>query len=124
MLSSTGTPCTGTRPLASLTIRKGNVVSSVVWGRIIVNSRLSGNPDLLLSLSRPELLSNPAFHPCIRHGRWERDHLLSFVPPDGRFRLLDYQASSSKSQLPFHLTPSLTIEESGGEYSCRGAVMH
>ncbi|RXK35486.1 AP-3 complex subunit mu [Tremella mesenterica] len=101
--------------LDAIVDRKGNVLSSSVWGRINANSRLSGTPDLLLTLIKPDQLSNCSFHPCIRYNRWNRDKVLSFIPPDGKFKLLEYQAADlTKGQLPFLLSPSMTLEENGG----------
>ena len=42
------------------------MLSSNVWGRINCNSRLSGNPDLLLTFGDPKVMQNCSFHPCIR----------------------------------------------------------
>ena len=56
--------------------------------------------------------------------RWKRDKALSFVPPDGRFTLMEYRhlppiskslsAPSAKVPVPFTLKPAVTIEENGG----------
>jgi hypothetical protein len=47
-------------------VRRGNVLSSNLYGRIRANSRLSGNPDLLLTFTNSKVMTNCAFHPCIR----------------------------------------------------------
>lgn len=47
--------------------RRGNTLTSSVWGRINCNSRLSGNPDLLLNFSDPKRMHQCSFHPCIRY---------------------------------------------------------
>lgn len=46
--------------------RRGNVLQSQAWGRVNVNSRLSGNPDLVLSFVNKGAMGDPAFHPCVR----------------------------------------------------------
>ena len=56
--------------------------------------------------------------------RWKRDKALSFVPPDGRFTLMEYRylpptskslsAPSARVPVPFTLKPAVTIEEDGG----------
>ena len=56
--------------------------------------------------------------------RWKRDKVLSFVPPDGRFTLMEYRyippaskslsAPSAQVPVPFILKPAVTIEEDGG----------
>ena len=45
----------------------------------------------------PRLLDDVSFHPCVRFKRWEAERILSFIPPDGNFRLLSYHVSSQKS---------------------------
>ncbi|WWC89889.1 uncharacterized protein L201_004818 [Kwoniella dendrophila CBS 6074] len=99
--------------------KRGNVLSSAIWGRINCNSRLSGNPDLLLSFSNPKVLDECAFHPCIRYNKWEKNRILSFIPPDGKFRLLEYQSvsSSSKNQIPLGVKANLVIEPNRGRFS-------
>ena len=56
--------------------------------------------------------------------RWKRDKALSFVPPDGRFTLMEYQylpptsrslsAPSTQVSVPLALVPTVAIEEDGG----------
>lgn len=48
----------------------------------------------------PRLLDDVSFHPCVRFKRWEAERILSFIPPDGNFRLLSYHVSSQKSVSP------------------------
>ena len=56
--------------------------------------------------------------------RWKRDKALSFVPPDGKFTLMEYRylpptskslsAPSAQVQVPFSLKPTVDTEEDGG----------
>lgn len=85
----------------------GSMVSGGVNGEILVNSKLSGMPEVLLTLRNPSLLQNVAFHPCVRLHRFERDKALSFVPPDGEFSLLSYWIPDTTLNLPFHFTVSV-----------------
>jgi AP-3 complex subunit mu len=71
--------------------RNGQIISSEVTGIIEGNSRLSGVPDLCLSFVDPELIDDCSFHPCVRYNRFERDRVVSFVPPDGEFELMRYR---------------------------------
>ena len=48
---------------------------------------LSGTPECVLSFQNPSALQDVSFHPCVRIARFERDHVLSFVPPDGLFEV-------------------------------------
>ncbi|KAJ5230852.1 hypothetical protein N7489_011560 [Penicillium chrysogenum] len=77
----------------------GRLLSALVSGTIAFTAKISGVPDLLLSLSAPggqhvlgRKIELPVFHPCVRLARWkERPGELSFIPPDGRFILAGYE---------------------------------
>ncbi|PGH15339.1 hypothetical protein AJ79_02505 [Helicocarpus griseus UAMH5409] len=77
----------------------GRPISALVNGTIVFTAKISGVPDLLLSLGAPGGQTNvahklqlPVFHPCVRLARWrEKPGELSFVPPDGRFVLAGYE---------------------------------
>ncbi|KAJ5810002.1 AP complex mu/sigma subunit [Penicillium pulvis] len=77
----------------------GRLLSALVSGTIAFTAKISGVPDLLLSLSAPggqqslaRKIDLPVFHPCVRLARWrEKPGELSFVPPDGRFILAGYE---------------------------------
>ena len=68
--------------------KNGQIITSEVTGIISANSRLSGVPDLLLTFVDPGLIDDCSFHPCVRYNRFERDRIVSFVPPDGAFELM------------------------------------
>lgn len=70
---------------------KGTVVHFDVSGSIMANSRLSGVPDLTLIFTDPSVIDDCAFHPCVRFSRYERDRVISFIPPDGAFELMQYR---------------------------------
>lgn len=77
----------------------GRLLSALVLGTIAFTAKLSGVPDLLLSLTAPggqhaigKKIELPVFHPCVRLAKWrERPGELSFVPPDGQFILAGYE---------------------------------
>ncbi|KAJ1332869.1 hypothetical protein BSLG_008496 [Batrachochytrium salamandrivorans] len=77
--------------------RTGHIVSGTIFGDIMCISKLSGMPDLLLTLGNKSVIpdSMTSLHPCVRVGRYERDKTLSFVPPDGSFRLMEYKLDVS-----------------------------
>lgn len=62
-----------------------------IYGEVQVNALLSGLPDLTLSFANPSILDDVRFHPCIRFRPWEASQILSFVPPDGQFKLMSYR---------------------------------
>uniref|UniRef100_A0A0N5AWY1 MHD domain-containing protein n=1 Tax=Syphacia muris TaxID=451379 RepID=A0A0N5AWY1_9BILA len=74
--------------------KQGATVFSEIQGYIDCCCKLSGMPDLTMTLVNPRLLDDVSFHPCIRFKRWENERVLSFIPPDGNFRLLSYHIGS------------------------------
>ncbi|EME46596.1 hypothetical protein DOTSEDRAFT_169297 [Dothistroma septosporum NZE10] len=125
----------------------GRPLSAFAHGSIAFTSKVSGVPDLLLSLStggkgagmgsRGEQLRNimerTVFHPCVRLNTWKKDGVLSFVPPDGRFALCGYQAdllgpdttftivgsSPNNLNLPVNIEISTGLGASGTEFEVR-----
>lgn len=82
---------------------QGKPLLSQVDGRIIINSHLSGVPDISLNLANgKQKLLYPAFHPCVRQEEYHDDastHSLNFIPPDGKFLLASYTAENVDSGL-------------------------
>lgn len=71
--------------------RDGVLVKCEIYGEVQVNSHISGLPDLTLSFKNPSILDDVRFHPCVRFRPWESHQILSFVPPDGQFKLMSYR---------------------------------
>mmetsp|Transcript_3041 Transcript_3041/g.4928 ORF Transcript_3041/g.4928 Transcript_3041/m.4928 type:complete len:311 (+) Transcript_3041:182-1114(+) len=96
----------------------GLMVTCDVSGEILVNSKLSGMPDLTLSFTNPQLIDEVNFHPCVRLSRYERDQVLSFVPPDGKFKLASYSIDSTPGSqsvtLPLYVKPQIHFSGSSG----------
>ena len=70
-------------------------MSAEIHGYIDCAVKLTGMPDLTMSFVNPRLFDDVSFHPCVRYKKWESERLLSFVPPDGNFRLMSYHVGSS-----------------------------
>ncbi|PIA14229.1 clathrin adaptor, mu subunit [Coemansia reversa NRRL 1564] len=83
----------------------GLVVTYDVSGDIDCKSRLSGMPDLVMVLNRPEAMDDVAFHPCVRRRKWDSDRMIGFVPPDGQFKLASFHVAmdTSPRSLPLHV---------------------
>jgi AP-3 complex subunit mu len=97
--------------LDSIVDRNGMVISSEVSGVIVANSRLSGVPDLTMTFLDPSLIDDCSFHPCVRYNRFERDRVVSFVPPDGNFELMKYRVHSHGQVVaPCYCQPSISFE--------------
>lgn len=77
----------------------GRPLAAFANGTIAFTSKISGVPDILVTLTGPSgkhnlksLIDLPVFHPCVRLAKWrEQPGLLSFIPPDGRFTLAGYE---------------------------------
>ncbi|KAF8257419.1 Mu homology domain-containing protein [Lactarius quietus] len=112
--------------------KNGTIITSSVLGKIDVNCKLSGTPDLLLTLTNSHTITEPSFHACVRLNRFAQSKALSFVPPDGRFTLMEYRfdpsagkpgaapaltaaaAAQVQVQVPFVLRASLSLTDHGG----------
>jgi len=88
----------------------GTILRSEIVGEVKVNSRLSGMPELRLGLNdkvhfesneknaskdRSVELEDVKFHQCVRLTRFEVDHVITFVPPDGEFILMSYRLNTA-----------------------------
>ncbi|XP_065830279.1 AP-3 complex subunit mu-1-like [Oscarella lobularis] len=95
--------------------KSGTTISSEIQGHVESVVKLSGMPDLTMSFVNPRLLDDVSFHPCVRFRRWEAERVLSFVPPDGRFRLMSYHiTSSSVVTFPVWVKPMFHFREGSG----------
>ncbi|KAJ1495609.1 Mu homology domain-containing protein [Baffinella frigidus] len=94
----------------------GLMVTSDVSGEILVNCKLSGMPDMTLSFTNPDTIDEVNFHPCVRLSRYERDKVLSFVPPDGKFKLASYSIDTTNGgiTLPLYVKPQIHFSGSSG----------
>ena len=95
----------------------GQVVSSDINGSIQCQSKLSGVPDLCLTFRDPHVIDDCSFHPCVRYNRYDRDKVISFVPPDGAFELMRYRVKNMSQLItpPIFCTPQLSF--GGGQSS-------
>uniref|UniRef100_A0A671NPA3 AP-3 complex subunit mu-2 n=1 Tax=Sinocyclocheilus anshuiensis TaxID=1608454 RepID=A0A671NPA3_9TELE len=72
----------------------------------------------LTAMHNPRLLDDVSFHPCVRFKRWEAERILSFVPPDGNFRLLSYHVSSQNLvAIPVYVKHNISFRE-GSSQGC------
>lgn len=94
--------------------RNGSTVFAEIQGYIDCCVKLSGMPDLTLSFMNPRLLDDVSFHPCVRFKRWESERLLSFVPPDGNFRVMSYHIGSQGIvAIPVYIKHNIQFREGG-----------
>jgi len=118
----------------------GRPLAAFANGSIAFTSKVSGVPDITLSLNSPSgkhniagIMELPVFHPCVRLNRWrERPGELSFIPPDGRFILAGYEVdllpftggktgnvSANNLKLPVNLEVKTGLGPSGSEFEVR-----
>ncbi|KAI4175842.1 MAG: hypothetical protein LQ343_001456 [Gyalolechia ehrenbergii] len=120
----------------------GRPLAAIANGSIAFTSKISGVPDLLLTLSASggklgleKAIELPVFHPCVRLARWkERPGELSFVPPDGKFMLAGYEVdlmpsihdlkswSNANLQLPVSIEVSKSLGSAGTDFEVRLAI--
>mmetsp|Transcript_13228 Transcript_13228/g.39394 ORF Transcript_13228/g.39394 Transcript_13228/m.39394 type:complete len:439 (+) Transcript_13228:109-1425(+) len=93
----------------------GAVINSTVDGCIQMKSYLSGSPELRLALNEDLMIGRGGaygavtlddcnFHECVQLGEFEASRLLSFVPPEGEFIVLNYRCTGD-FRAPFHVSP-------------------
>lgn len=91
--------------------KSGSTVFAEIQGYVDCCIKLSGMPDLTLSFMNPRLFDDVSFHPCVRFKRWESERILSFIPPDGNFRLMSYHiGSQSVVAIPIYVRHSLVFK--------------
>ena len=92
----------------------GNVLRSEIIGTVRMKSFLSGMPELKLGLNDKVLfemtgrttrgklieMEDIKFHQCVRLNKFESERVISFIPPDGEFELMNYS----------HVKPLIWVE--------------
>ncbi|PHH64092.1 hypothetical protein CDD81_4967 [Ophiocordyceps australis] len=118
----------------------GRPLAAFAHGTIAFTAKVSGVPDVTVSLKSPSgrhnvgsIMELPVFHPCVRLNKWkEKPGLLSFVPPDGRFILAGYEVDllpfagtkggslgSNNLKLPVTLDIKTALGPVGSEFEVR-----
>lgn len=100
--------------------RTGRVVHAAVRGDVVVQSRLSGMPRLLLSFINSPF-SSPVFHDCVDRSTWEKTKSVVFTPPDGKFKLFGFVEFIHRVPVVVGLTVSekgldITLDVELGDY--------
>lgn len=123
----------------------GRPIAAFANGNIAFTSKVSGIPDITLTLSTGgkgggmgnrgdqlrAVMQNIVFHPCVRLNRWKSDGIISFVPPDGRFALCGYEVDLlgpdleisttklSQLNLPVSVEMNVGLGQAGNEFDVR-----
>lgn len=119
---------------------QGQVLSAHVAGKIVMKSYLSGMPECKFGINDKLTIDNKGsknvsdnvagvitsttttsgkssiaiddiqFHQCVKLSKFESDHSISFIPPDGEFELMKYRTTKDIN-LPFRVIP--LVKETG-----------
>ncbi|CEF71448.1 AP-50 [Strongyloides ratti] len=105
--------------------QQGQVLSAHVAGKVAMKSYLSGMPeckfgindkitiegkaksgndDLSKSTKAAVGLDDCQFHQCVKLTKFDTEHAISFIPPDGEYELMRYRTTKD-IQLPFRVIP-------------------
>lgn len=96
----------------------GVALSSSIDGNITMKSYLAGNPELRLALNEEMVIGRGSgqssfgvleiddcnFHECCNLENFDSQRLLSFVPPDGEFVVMNYRITND-FRTPFRIFP-------------------
>lgn len=118
----------------------GRPLAAFANGTIAFTSKVSGVPDISMTLTGPSgkhnlgnVMELPVFHPCVRLARWkEQPGVLSFIPPDGRFILAGYEVdllpftngksgslSANSLKLPVDIEMKTGLGSAGSDFEVR-----
>ncbi|KAF7543528.1 hypothetical protein G7046_g9981 [Stylonectria norvegica] len=118
----------------------GRPLAAFANGTIAFTSKVSGLPDVVVTLTSPSgkhniggIMELPVFHPCVRLNRWkEKPGELSFIPPDGRFILAGYEVdllpftsgksgnmASNNLKLPVSMEVKTGLGTTGSDFEVR-----
>jgi len=89
-----------------------------IKGTLLCDSKLSGMPEVRLTFKNSRILEDQTtcFHPCVRYAKFLKDRVLSFIPPDGSFKLMEYMLDVSNHQtLPVYVKPQFFIRNGEGK---------
>uniref|UniRef100_A0A915L0E4 MHD domain-containing protein n=1 Tax=Romanomermis culicivorax TaxID=13658 RepID=A0A915L0E4_ROMCU len=105
--------------------QQGQVLSAHVAGKVMMKSYLSGMPECKFGINDKLTMDTRAkattedpnrtnrqavaiddcqFHQCVKLSKFETEHAISFIPPDGEYELMRYR-STKDIQLPFRVIP-------------------
>ena len=69
------------------------------------------------------IFNDKRFHPSVRYLKYASERIVSFVPPDGGFKLMSYKINSQaarsvqKTIIPFYVKPQITYSTDSGRIS-------
>mmetsp|Transcript_15438 Transcript_15438/g.18893 ORF Transcript_15438/g.18893 Transcript_15438/m.18893 type:complete len:421 (+) Transcript_15438:29-1291(+) len=92
---------------------KEQIVTSTINGTLECVSKLSGMPDLSLNFNNTSrTITRMQLHRCVRISRWQKDKMISFVPPNGKFTLARYTLPNA-GRIPLTVQPIINLGNKG-----------
>lgn len=94
------------------------IIRGYIKGVLMCESKLSGMPEVRLTFRNSRILEDQTtcFHPCVRYGKFLKDRVLSFIPPDGTFKLMEYTVDVTANQsLPVYIKPQFIVRNGEGK---------
>ena len=74
-------------------------------------------PNLALTFVNPNDIEEQSFHACVRNAPFDRESIVSFVPPDGSFTLMTYRAATHTPSTPLWIRPTITWHRDSARFS-------
>ena len=74
------------------------------------------------------IFNDERFHPSVRYLKYASERIVSFVPPDGGFKLMSYKINSQaarsvqKTIIPFYVKPQITYTKESGRISIMAGI--
>jgi len=95
----------------------GYILNQAIDGTIQMKSYLAGNPELKLALNEDLVVGKSAtsaygavelddcnFHECVKRDQFDTQRVLTFIPPDGEFVVMNYRITGD-FRTPFRIFP-------------------
>ncbi|MCP9265979.1 AP-2 complex subunit mu [Dirofilaria immitis] len=109
--------------------QQGQVLSAHVAGKVAMKSYLSGMPECKFGINDKLTIEGKGragsddptkstrisvaiddcqFHQCVKLTKFDTEHAISFIPPDGEYELMRYRTTKD-IQLPFRVIPLVKV---------------
>ncbi|PXF45188.1 AP-1 complex subunit mu [Gracilariopsis chorda] len=96
----------------------------LVTGVVQINSRLSGTPDVSMTIRSQTPFDDVCFHHSVRRERYLQSNVLTFVPPDGVFKVMAYTIRDVRGvTLPVEVGSRFDFDPSAGSGSVSVSLM-
>ncbi|XP_049849589.1 AP-3 complex subunit mu-like [Schistocerca gregaria] len=90
----------------------GDVFSSSVTGKILCNTKTSDVSEVCLRFCDPPAFDSVSFHSCVLYEKYEKQGVIAFVPPNGKFKLMDFRILTGIS-VPISIVSQVRPTETG-----------